>query len=141
MCADPSSCFAVKYADDTCLVGLISNNDVSVYRDNVNNCVKWCNDNYLTLNAAKCKEIIFDFRKKRSNQVLNIMNVDVDVVSEYKYMYLGVYIDDKLNCNTGKVSAKCNQCLYFLRRMKSFNVHVHRYILYGLFNLFYISVV
>ncbi len=102
----------------------------------MNNFVTWCNDNYLTLNAAKCKEIILDFRKKRSNhESLKIMNADVDVVSEYKY--LGVYIDDKLNwkCNTGKISAKCIQRLYFLRRMKSFNVD--RDILY----LFYQAVI
>ena len=88
------------------------------------NFASWCTDNYLKLNAAKCKEIIFDFRKNRSShESLYVMNAAVDIVSEHKY--LGVYIDDKLNwkCNTGKVYAKCNQRLYFLRRMKSFNVH------------------
>lgn len=103
-CTD-TSCFTVKYADDTCLVGLICNDDVSGYRDNVDLFVSWCNANHLTLNVTKCKKIIFDLRHRRHDyEPLKIMDANVDVVSEHKY--LGVYIDDKLNwkSNTGKIS-------------------------------------
>ena len=34
-CSSTSSCRAVKYADDTCIIGLIKNNDETDYRNTV----------------------------------------------------------------------------------------------------------
>ena len=41
-----TSCPIIKYADDTSLTGLISMNDESSYRKEVDNFVNWCNLNY-----------------------------------------------------------------------------------------------
>ncbi|XP_036416396.1 carcinoembryonic antigen-related cell adhesion molecule 5-like [Colossoma macropomum] len=46
------------------VVGLISNNDDSAYREEVNQLVVWCDKNNLSLNVNKTKEITVDFRRK-----------------------------------------------------------------------------
>ena len=58
------NCHLIKYADDTVIVGLISNNDESEYNEQISEVVLWCRPkaHNLLLNAAKTKELIFDFR-------------------------------------------------------------------------------
>jgi hypothetical protein len=48
---------SIKCADDTPVVGLISNNDEIAYREEVRSLVEW------SLNVNKMKELIMDFRK------------------------------------------------------------------------------
>jgi hypothetical protein len=48
----------IKIADDTTVVGLITNNDEKAYREEVRALVVWCQENNLTLNFNKTKEMI-----------------------------------------------------------------------------------
>ena len=57
----------LKFADDTTVIGLITNSDESEYRDQVNKLISWCNDSNLELNVNKTKEMIVDFRRKKSS--------------------------------------------------------------------------
>ncbi|KAI2646163.1 hypothetical protein H4Q32_029939 [Labeo rohita] len=52
-----------KFADDTTVVGLISNNDETPYREEAAQLVEWCGANNLSLNASKTKEVVMDFRR------------------------------------------------------------------------------
>ena len=128
----------MKYADDTCVVGLISNNEETAYRKCVDKFVEWCKQISLTLNTRKTKEMIFDFRKvgKREHEKIFIGGDAIEQVSEYKY--LGTIIDEKLSWdeNTKKLQSKGNQRLYFLRKLRSFNVRSQT-----LIALFYQSVI
>ena len=56
----------IKFADDTTVIGLISDDDESAYRDDVKHSVRWCASNDLVLNVSKTKEIVVDFRKSKS---------------------------------------------------------------------------
>ena len=126
------SCHIVKYADDTCVVGLINNNNEMAYRNCVDEFVEWCQQTSLILNTTKTKEMIVDFRKVgiEEHEKLYIGGDDIERVSEYKY--LGTIIDDKLNWNenTTKIQSKGNQRLYFLRKLKSFNVRSQTLVLF-----------
>lgn len=53
---------------------------------------------------------------------LGLLDRDVELVEEYKY--LGVNIDNQLNWRTNSTAVHKNGCsrLYFLRRLRSFNV-------------------
>ena len=51
------------FADDTTVVGLITDND------EVRELAMWCQDNNLSLNVIKTKEMIVDYRKKRTKHV------------------------------------------------------------------------
>ncbi|KAK3570663.1 hypothetical protein QTP86_024762 [Hemibagrus guttatus] len=52
-------------SDDTTLIGLISDNDETAYRAELQHLVTWCADNNLLLNTSKTKELIVDFRREK----------------------------------------------------------------------------
>lgn len=56
------------------LVGLIHKNDESCYRDEVSQLTTWCEDNNLTLNMDKTKEIIDDFRRAHTQHPPLVIN-------------------------------------------------------------------
>ena len=125
----------VKYADDTVIVGKITDNDYTNYIDQVNKFVDWSQRNFLKLNVKKTKEMIIDFRTTNRHvpDPLIINNEPIERVHTYKY--LGMIIDDQLkgDANTDMVYKKCNQRLHFARVLR--NMHVDTSIL----NLFYKS--
>ena len=106
------------------MVGLLSLNDESEYRDKVDSFVSWCDDNFLLLNVAKTKELVIDFRKKKNVPItpVKMKGVDIEIVDTYKY--LGVTIDNKLawSYHIDKVYSKTQSRLFFLRKLRSFNV-------------------
>ena len=51
---------------DTTLVGLITDNDEAAYREEVRELAVWCQDNNLSVNGSKRKELIVDYRKRRA---------------------------------------------------------------------------
>ena len=63
--ATHSSNLIVKFAEDTTIVGLITESDESAYRGEVDTLTTWCQDNNLTLNISKTKEMIVDFRRRQ----------------------------------------------------------------------------
>ena len=54
----------IKFADDTTVVGLITNNDETAYREEVRAFGVWCQENNLSFKVNKTKEKIVDFRKQ-----------------------------------------------------------------------------
>ena len=63
--ATQSSNLIVKFSDDTTIVGLITDNDESAYREGVDTLTTWCQDNNLSLNISKTKEMIVDYRRRQ----------------------------------------------------------------------------
>ncbi len=61
-----SSNHIIKFADDTTVIGLISNNDETHYREEVAQLAEWCGANNLSLNVEKTKEVVMDFRRRNS---------------------------------------------------------------------------
>ena len=60
----------IKFADNTTVVGLITKNDETAYREEVRALGVWCQGNNLSLNINKTKEMIVDFRKQQREQTL-----------------------------------------------------------------------
>ncbi len=91
-----SSTSIIKFADDTVVLGLINNNDETAYLDEVERLTSWCQDNCLSLNVSKTKELIVDFRKRQQRPYtpLMISGTPVERVSSFKY--LGVNISEDL---------------------------------------------
>ena len=109
----------VKFADDTTVIGLISDNDESAYREEVQHLAVWCADNNLALNTKKTKELIVDFRKKAGTHIpIHINGMEVERVASFKF--LGVHISEDLSwtLNTSSLVKKAHQRLFFLRRLK-----------------------
>ena len=63
--AKHASTSIIKFADDTTVVGLITNNDETAYREEVRALGVWCLENNLSLNDNKTMEIIVDSRKQQ----------------------------------------------------------------------------
>ena len=55
----------IKFADDTTVVGLITNNDETAYREEARAHGVWCQENNLSLNVNQTKEMIMDFRNQQ----------------------------------------------------------------------------
>ena len=64
--ATQTGCRILKYADDTVVIGMVTNSDETDYRNEIGSVVMWCKDNHLVLNATKTKEMVFDFRQRPS---------------------------------------------------------------------------
>ncbi|KAK3548294.1 hypothetical protein QTP70_009089 [Hemibagrus guttatus] len=104
----------VKFANDTTMVGLISKNDESAYRE-----VHWCKANSLFLNVDKIKEMVVDFRRAQSDHSpLFIDGSSVEIIKITKF--LGVHLAENFtwSLNTTSISKKAHQHLYFLRRLR-----------------------
>ncbi|KAK3533991.1 hypothetical protein QTP86_000500 [Hemibagrus guttatus] len=114
-----SSNHIVKFADDTTVVGLISKNNESVYREEVQRLTAWYKANNLSLNVDKTKEMVVDFRRAQSDHSpLFIDESPVEIIKSTKF--LGVHLVENLtwSLNTTSISKKAQQCLYFLRRLR-----------------------
>ncbi len=112
-----SSNHIIKFADDTSVVGLISNNDETHYREKVAQLAEWCGANNLSLNVSKTMEVVMDFRQNLGDQTpLTIDSSTVERVSKF----LEVHIKEDLTwtTNTASLSKKVQQRLHFLRRLK-----------------------
>lgn len=91
-----SSTSILKFADDTEVLGLISNSNETAYLAEVEKLVAWCQANCLHLNINKTKELAVDFwrRQQRTYSTLMIDEAQVERVSSFKY--LGVHISEDL---------------------------------------------
>ena len=58
----------IKFADDTTVVVLITDNDETAYTEEGRELSVWCQDINLSLNVSKTKELIVDYRKRRAEQ-------------------------------------------------------------------------
>ena len=121
--ADIPNNLIIKFADDTTVTGFINNNNENNYRDQVHAIVNWCDGNNLKLNVSKTKEMVIDFRRNKTDLVpLMINNTTVEQVNSFKFLGTFVTNDLSWNMNCLKLLTKARQRMYFLRKLKSFNV-------------------
>ncbi|KAK3574532.1 hypothetical protein QTP86_009289 [Hemibagrus guttatus] len=114
-----SSNHNIKFADDMTVVGLISKNNESTYREEVQRLTAWCKADNLSLNVKKMKEMVVDFRRAQSDHSpLNIDGSNMEIVKNTKF--LGVHMVENFTwtLNTSSITKKAQQHLYFLRRLR-----------------------
>ncbi|KAI5099295.1 hypothetical protein C0J45_11434 [Silurus meridionalis] len=100
-----SSNHTIKFADDTTVVGLISKNDESAYREEVQQLTAW------------------GIQSDHSPLIIDVSSVEI--VKNTKY--LGVHLVENFtwSLNTSSITKKTQQHLYFLRRSPfPYPVHV-----------------
>ncbi|KAK3533371.1 hypothetical protein QTP70_019315 [Hemibagrus guttatus] len=85
----------LKFADDTTLIGLISDGDESAYRGEIDRLVSWCSMNNLELNSLKTVEMTVDFRKNPAPHPPVIL-CDSPVSSAESFCFLGTTITKEL---------------------------------------------
>jgi hypothetical protein len=73
--------------------------DETAYREEVRAIAVWCQENNLSLNVNKTKELIVDFRKQqREHAPIHIDGTAVEQVESFKF--LGMHITDDLKWST-----------------------------------------
>ena len=105
-------CMAM-HVSNSIIVGLITNNDKTSYREEVRDLGEWCHENNLTQRQ----------QNKGANHIDAPNHIDRTVVEKVKsFKFLGVHITDDLkwSTHTDSVVKKAQQCLYNLRRLKKF---------------------
>ncbi len=106
------------------VLGLINNNDEAAYLDEVERLTSWCQDNCLSLNMSKTKELIVDFRKRQQRPYTPLMISGTPVERVSRFKYLGVNISEDLTWTTHIQTQvkKARQRLYHLRQLRKFRV-------------------
>ncbi len=97
------------------VLGLISNNDETAYLGEVERLTSWCQDNCLSLNVSKTKELIVDFRKRQQRP-------PVERVSSFKYLGVNISEDLTWTAHIQTQVKKARQRLYHLRQLRKFRV-------------------
>lgn len=110
----------IKYADDTTVIGLISSNDESHYREEVENIVLWSEENNLLLNTSKTCELVIDFGQAKNHLPLSMNNTEVQIVDKCKFLGVTLSNDLKWKSNTSVIAKKARQRLFFLRKLRDF---------------------
>ena len=90
--ASGSSTSIIKFADDTVVLGLISENNEQPYQNQVAGLALWCQSNNLPLNVYKTRGMVVDFWRKQDSGYtpLSISGEPVERVPRFKY--LGVHL-------------------------------------------------
>ncbi|KAK3547190.1 hypothetical protein QTP86_017556, partial [Hemibagrus guttatus] len=122
--ATTNSTTIIKFADDTVVVGLISDNNEMAYLEEIRNLENWCQRNNLLLNVSKTKELIVDFstKQERNYQTPVINESPVDRVDSFRYLRVHITQDLSWSCYINTVVKKARQRLYHLRRLRDFRL-------------------
>ncbi|KAI5616338.1 gastrula zinc finger protein XlCGF28.1-like [Silurus asotus] len=109
----------IKFADDTSVIGLITNNDKTAYRKEIQHLATWCNENNLLLNTSKTMELIVDFRKE-TRGTHDTTHINGMAVKRLQFQVSVIHISADLSwaINTSSLVKKAHQRLFFLRTLK-----------------------
>jgi hypothetical protein len=109
----------IKFADETTVIGLITDNNETAYREEIRDLTVWCQDNNIFVNLSKTKELLVDYRKRRAEH--SPIHIDWAVVEKVEsFKFLGVHISKDLSWSkhTNTVVRRARQYLFPLRRLK-----------------------
>uniref|UniRef100_A0A6I8SKL5 Reverse transcriptase domain-containing protein n=1 Tax=Xenopus tropicalis TaxID=8364 RepID=A0A6I8SKL5_XENTR len=122
--ATHSSNTIIKFADDTTIIGCISNGDESAYRAEVRALTSWCRDNNLLLNVSKTKELIVDYRRLQGggHTPIHIEGAEVERVSCFRFLGINISEDLSWSHHVGVITKAARQRLFFLRRLRRFGM-------------------
>ncbi|KAF0044753.1 hypothetical protein F2P81_003911 [Scophthalmus maximus] len=113
--ATQSSNTIAKFADNTTVIGLITDGDEAAYREEVRILTSWCQDNNLHLHVSKTKEPSVDYRKRKGigHTPITINGTTVERVSSFTF--LGVHISEDLSWthHTNAITKSARQRPFF----------------------------
>lgn len=113
--------FSSNFADDKKKASIIRNiNDAEHLQKSIDNFIRWCSDNGLSVNLSKCKIISFTMKSSPIIYQYKIGDQVIDRVNEIRD--LGVILDKKLNFNNHieTITNKAKSAFQFVRRQSYF---------------------
>lgn len=113
----------LKFADDTTVIGLISGDDESAYRWEIDHMETWFGRNNLELNPLKTVEMVVDFRKNPAALTpITLGGSPVNTVESFRFLGTTITQDLKWEMNTRSLTKKAQQRMYLLRQLRKFNL-------------------
>lgn len=117
----------VKFADDTCVICLISKDgEETGYRSEISTFTNWCNENKLILNVSKTKDLIVDVQcTSRGNWSPASIELNGELVEQVQsYKHLGLTITNKLrwDAHIHTILSKVDQRMFLLRKLDTFRL-------------------
>lgn len=118
----------IKFADDTTIVGLISDLSKAAYREEVRALSAWCQEYDRNLNTKKTKKIIIDFRKSNStlHTELCIDEDKVNKVSSFKFLGVRISADLTWSLNSSHRIKKAQKRPFHLRLPQKLLMNFYR---------------
>ncbi|XP_053709122.1 uncharacterized protein LOC128752198 [Synchiropus splendidus] len=106
----------IKFADDTTIIGLISDGDESAFRREVERLVSWCSHNNLEINAQKTAEMVIDFRRVTAPlSPLMLAGLPIPIVDSF--CFLGTTITEDLKWEP-TIRSLVRKRTFFLRQLQ-----------------------
>ncbi len=120
---DPQHWCSSGLRPHTTVIGLITDNNETAYREEISTLTKWCQENHLSLNIAKSKELVVDFRRQsREHTHITIYNKPVERVNSFKFHAIHITEDLTWSALTDTVLNKAHHRLFFMRRLRKFGM-------------------
>ena len=114
-----TNCLSYKYVDDTTIVHTSSDSNAQDLQIACDTAFQWSSDNDMVINPTKTKEILIDFSKRRKPpHPLQIDNTIITRVSKVKLLGVSITHDLKWNTHVDEITAKANQRVFWLSRLK-----------------------
>jgi hypothetical protein len=111
----------IKFTDDKTVVGLITDDNETTYREEIRDLAVWCQGNNVSLNVSKTKLLIVDYRKQRGEHApIHINGAVVERVDSFKLFDVHITKDLSWSNHTERVLKRAQQCLFPLSRLKIF---------------------
>ena len=107
-----------KFTDDTTIIEVIKKSQASQIESAVDELILWSSDNRMNINTRKTKEMVLEPLARNSPHQLNIGNLTVDRVAQYKVLGVTVSQSLKWNKHVANICSKLNKWLYFLKQLK-----------------------
>lgn len=105
----------VKYADDSTIVASVKKDEENTSTESVQPFLDWTNQNSMTCNSTKCKEMIF--RKKGNLEPYSSIN-NIMQCNELKILGVTFQSDCRFICHIRQKLIKANKCLFVLRSLR-----------------------
>jgi hypothetical protein len=97
--------------DDTTVVGLITDGDETIYKEEVRDLAVRCQNNNLYLNINKTKELIMDYRKQRAEHTpIHINGAIVERIESFKFLVVHITKDLSWPTHINKVNLSPSTC-------------------------------
>ena len=114
----------LNFADDTAMIGLIKDDDDTIYQQQLAMFVNHCDANFLELNVSKTKEMIIDFRISCSPPSSIVLKGSGRPRVIITYKYIGIMIDNKLawHDHIDYLIKRLNVRMYCFRKLNYFDV-------------------
>lgn len=131
---DLGESFVFNFADDKKIVQVIKTpQDAQILQNSINKFMKWCKDNGLSVNSAKCKVMTFSLKKITFHTDYYINS---EIIPRTEIMRdLGVMFDPKLNFTSHIefITNKARAMLAFVKRntYKTMNANVAKMLYYA----------